>query len=121
MEQFCATLKIEILTKLMVLLAGTMIFELAVKNDTESTYFLLILKIFLILKIIKNITKIDILKARIMIFEIRMKKSFRKMDSILKMMHSGQIRHFRGCMHIKYYKICIKWRKNCSTYRIRNP
>ena len=43
-NSFCATLKIEILTKLMVLLAGTMIFELAVKNDTESTYFLLILK-----------------------------------------------------------------------------
>ena len=38
-NSFCATLKIEILTKLRVLLAGTMIFELAVKNDTESNYF----------------------------------------------------------------------------------
>ena len=32
MEEFLRHLKIEILTKLMVLLAGTMIFELAVKN-----------------------------------------------------------------------------------------
>ena len=47
-NSFCATLKIEILTKLMVLLAGTMIFELAVKNDTESTYFLLIFDFFFI-------------------------------------------------------------------------
>ena len=39
-NSFCATLKIEILTKLKVLLAGTMIFELALKNDTESTYFI---------------------------------------------------------------------------------
>ena len=39
-EQFLRHLKNEKLTKLMVLLAGTMIFELAVKNDTESTYVL---------------------------------------------------------------------------------
>ena len=110
--------EIEILTKLRVLLDGTMIFELAVKNDTESSYFLLISKnIFVILSIIKNNTKIDVLKARTMIFEIRMKKSSRKIDSIPKMMHSGQIRHFRRYMHIKYYKVCIKWRKSCSTYR----
>ena len=42
-NSFCATLNF-LFTKLRVLLAGTMIFELAVKNDTESTYFLLILK-----------------------------------------------------------------------------
>ena len=77
-------------------------------------------KIFVvILNIIKNITKIDVLNAGTMIFEIRMKKSYRKIDSILKMMHSGQIRHFRGYMYIKYYE-CIQWRKNWSTYRIIN-
>ena len=75
-------------------------------------------RFFLILNIIENITKIYVLKAGTMIFEIRMKKSSRKMDSILKMVHSGQIRHFRRYLHIKYYKIQIKWRKNCSTYRI---
>ena len=119
-EQFLRHLKNQILTKLMVLLAGTMIFELAVKFDTESTYFLLIIEnMFFTSKIIKNITQINVLKAGTMIFEIRMKKSSRKMDSILKVMHSGQIRHFRGYMNIKYHRICINWRKNCSTYRIK--
>ena len=74
-NSFCATLKIKILTKLMVLLAGTMIFELAVKNDTESTYlFLLSEKYLLILKIIKNTTTIDVLKAPTMILKSESKR-----------------------------------------------
>ena len=35
-EQFLRHIEIDFLTKLRALLAGTMIFELAVKNDTES-------------------------------------------------------------------------------------
>ena len=40
------------------------------------------------------IAKNDVLKAGTMIFEIRIKKNSRKMDSILKMMHSDQLRIF---------------------------
>ena len=39
-EQFLRHLKTLISINLMGLLAGTMIFELALKNDTESTYFI---------------------------------------------------------------------------------